>query len=182
VWGRRFGAEQILEHAADGGVDVEFPHIDVHRAHGRNIPVGGDGHVHDFGAARFLRVPDLCIRRELEVADDHLVALAGEIERACERIEAGRDRCSHGNLVRMRAQKLRGELAHGLVLGDPHVPVRADEQAVFHVLLECRLHIVRQGAIGAAVEIGLAAEHGELASQAFEIRFYSHVGLHGGLQ
>ena len=65
----------------------------------RNIAVGGARHVHDTGTARLLRVPDLGIGRELEIAHHNLVARAREVERARQRIEARGDGGGHRDLV-----------------------------------------------------------------------------------
>ena len=76
--------------------------------------------MHDFCAARFLCVPDLSVRRELEVTHDHLVAHAGELQGAGESIEArghgGRDR----NLIRGGVQEFGHQGAQlGIILQLP---------------------------------------------------------------
>ncbi len=126
--------------------------------------------MHDAGAAAGLGMPDLRAGGEFEIGHHHLVALAGKIEGAGQRIEPGRYRGGDGDLVGSGIQQRGHALAHRLVLADPQIPVGAEQQAILHIGVEGGLDAVGQRAIGAAIEIGLARQHGKLAPQRGKIR------------
>jgi hypothetical protein len=134
-----------------------------------DVAVRGDRHVHDLRATLLLRVPDLRVRRKLEIADHDLVALAAEIESARDGIDAGGSRSRDSDLIGRALQYFGHEMAHGLVLHDPNVPVLAHCYAVVHVIVESRANTVGERAISATVEIRLALEQGKLAAQRGEI-------------
>src|SRR5690242_9031875 len=115
-------------------------------------------------------MPDLRIGGELEVTHDYLVARPVEPERARERVEAGRSRGRDRNLPGTGTQHGSHGAAHGLVLFDPYVPVRAHLQTVFHVGVDRIAYAVGQGAVRAAVEIGLARQYREAPTQGHEVR------------
>jgi hypothetical protein len=128
--------------------------------------------MNDFRAARLLRVPDLRIGGKLEIADHDLVARAGELKRARQGIQSGGYRRGHGDLIGRGVQQRRGQIAHRLVLHHPNVPVRAHQQPIFHVGVECRSYLVRKCAIRTAVKIGLSLQYREFLAQRLEILFH----------
>src|SRR6202034_1422744 len=119
----------------------------------RYVAVGCARHVHHVRAARLLGVPDLCVGGKLEVAHHDLVAPAGEIQSAGERVDACGGGGGHRDLVGTRPEHSRHGDPHRLVLRHPHVPVRADQQPVVHVGVDSLTHTLGQRTVGAAVEI-----------------------------
>ena len=128
------------------------------------------GHVLDHRAAARLGVPDLARGGELEVGDHHLVALAGEVERAGQRVDPGRGRGGDRDLVGRGAQQ-GGHARRAPPRPRPTQPSQSapELEPVVEVAPERGLDVGRQQAVGAAVQIGLGRQGREARAQSSDV-------------
>ena len=108
-------------------------------------------------AARFLCVPDLADRRELEVGKHDLRALR-PVERRRERRDAGRLGGRDRDLVRLGADQVGAGRARPLCLLDPVLPRRAVLVPVAQVGLVGAAHGIRERPLRARVDVDLLLE------------------------